>query len=148
MWKDALLAYLHYVAIIGTVAALAAELVLCRPGIRGDALHRLRKLDGAYGGLATLLLVSGLLRLFYGAKGSAFYLGNPVFYAKLALFAAIGLLSIPPTLRFARWSKAALRAADAAPDATAVGAVRRLIHLELTLLAAIPLLAALMARGL
>jgi len=147
MWTDALLAYLHFFAIFGTFSLLAAELVLCRPGIRGDALHRLRKLDGAYGGLAALLLVSGLLRLFFGAKGSAFYLGNPVFHAKITLFVAVGLLSIAPTLRFGRWSKAALRAPDEAPDTAAVGAVRRMIHIELTLLALIPLLAVLMARG-
>jgi putative membrane protein len=147
MWKDALLAYLHFFAIFGTFSALSAELVMCRPGIRGDALHRLRKLDGAYGGLAALLLVSGLLRLFFGAKGSAFYLGNPVFYAKVAVFAVVGLLSIPPTMRFGRWSKAALRSPDAAPDAAEVAAVRRTIHIELTLLALIPLLATLMARG-
>jgi len=147
MWTDALLAYLHFFAIFGTFSLLAAELVLCRPGIRGDALHRLRKLDGAYGGLAALLLVSGLLRLFFGAKGSAFYLGNPVFHAKITLFVAVGLLSIAPTLRFGRWSKAALRTPDEAPDAAAVGAVRRMIHIELTLLALIPLLAVLMARG-
>ena len=147
MWKDALLAYLHFFAIFGTFSALSAQLVMCRTGIRGDALHRLRRIDAVYGGLAVLLIVSGVLRLFYGAKGSAFYLSNPVFHAKVTLFVAVGLLSIAPTLRFARWSKAALRTPDATPDAAAIGAVRRMIHIELTLLAAIPLLAALMARG-
>jgi putative membrane protein len=52
---------------------------------------------------AVLALGSGAARVVWFGKGAAFYLHNPVFYIKLALFAAVGLMSIPPTLQFLRW---------------------------------------------
>ena len=42
----------------------------------------------------------------FGLKGYQYYLGNPWFWAKMGSFVAIGLLSIPPTLRFIAWSRA------------------------------------------
>lgn len=144
---DALLAYLHFVAIIGTVSFLVAEAVLCRPGLGGELAHRLKRVDAAYAGFAVLALATGLLRLFWGAKGSAFYTHNPVFHAKMTVYVAVALLSILPTLRFVKWSKAAL-ATGRGPDDAAVHAVRRFIVAELVLVALLPLLAVLMARGL
>ncbi len=58
------------------------------------------------GASAGLLLVVGLLRVFYFEKGAAFYFGNAFFLAKLALFVVVGLLSIYPTREFLSWGKA------------------------------------------
>jgi putative membrane protein len=146
MALDIALAYLHFVALIGTVSLLVAELLLCRPGIAGDALHRLKRVDVAYAAFAVATLATGAMRVAWGAKGSAFYLGNPVFHAKVGLFVLVGLLSIVPTIRFIRWSKAAL-ASGAAPGIDAVATARRWLHAEAALLAVLPLLAATMARG-
>lgn len=143
---DALLAYLHFVAIFGTVSFLVVEAVLCRPGLGGELAHRLKRVDMAYAAFAVLALVTGLLRLFRGAKGSAFYLPNPMFHAKMTVYVAVALLSILPTLRFFGWSKAAL-AMGRGPDDAAVHAVRRFIVAELVLVALLPLLATLMSRG-
>jgi putative membrane protein len=148
MWTDALLAYFHFFSLIGTVSLLVAEAFLCRPGIRGEALHRLKQMDIAYAGFAGLALASGLLRVFWGAKGSAFYLGNPVFHAKVGLFLLIGLVSIVPTLKFIAWSRAARQDAGRAPAEAAVLGARRIVFIELAGIVALPLLAALMARGL
>jgi putative membrane protein len=148
MWNDALLAYSHFVALIGTVALLVAESQLCRPGLSGAALHRLKQVDIAYAAFAVLTLVTGLMRVFWGAKGSSFYLSNPVFHAKFGLFVVVGLLSIVPTLRFIAWSKAARTSAHHVPDDAAVRSVRRFILLQLAGVAVLPLLATLMARGL
>jgi putative membrane protein len=147
MWNDALLAYAHFIALIGTASLLVAEALLCRPGLRGEALHHLKRVDMAYAGFAVLALVTGLLRVFWGAKGSSFYLSNPVFHAKVGLFIVVGLLSIVPTLRFIAWSKAARLVADHAPSEAAVRGVRRFILMQLAGVAALPLLATLMARG-
>ncbi|HET7864491.1 MAG TPA: DUF2214 family protein [Burkholderiaceae bacterium] len=146
MPTDALLAYFHFVAIIGTVSFLVAEAVLCRPGLDGALAHRLKRVDVAYAGFAVVALATGLLRLFWGAKGSGFYTHNPVFHAKMTVYVAVALLSIVPTVRFVKWSKAAL-ATGRGPDDAAVQAVRRFIAAELALVALLPLLAALMARG-
>lgn len=40
MNTDIALAYLHFVALIGTASLLVAEVALCRPGLQGDVLHR------------------------------------------------------------------------------------------------------------
>ena len=132
---EPLLAYLHYLSIILLGAFLTAELVVCRPPLAAAQIRQLPRLDIVFFGAAMLALATGLLRLFFYAKGVAFYLPNPAFITKMLLYVAIG------------WRRA-LDAGGAAPDASAVGRVRRLLHLELAMLALMPLMAVLMARGL
>jgi putative membrane protein len=79
--------------------------------------------------------------------GAAFYLSNPVFYIKLALFPAVGLVSVPPTLQFIRWQRALKTGEKRVPRENAIGSARRHIALELALLVFIPLAAVLMAQG-
>jgi putative membrane protein len=86
-------------------------------------------------------------RVFFGAKGVGFYAGNPVFWTKVALFVAVALVSIKPTIAFARWRRAARDAADYAVPPAAAHSARRLVLVELHLLALLPLAAVLMARG-
>jgi putative membrane protein len=95
---------------------------------------------------ALLALATGLARVFYGAKGAAFYADNPAFWVKLALFVVIALISIRPTLTFLRWRRAA-RAAGFSVPAVERKSARRLVLVELHLLALLPLAAVLMARG-
>ena len=84
----------------------------------------------------------GFSRAVFAAKGWLYYSHNLWFWAKLASFAGIAILSIGPTRAIARW-----RRLDSLPDAAAVRAVRLLFHLELTLFILMPLFAAAMARG-
>ena len=56
--------------------------------------------DAVYGVAATVLLVVGLLRVFYTEKGAAYYFASFTFLAKLALFVVVGILSIYPTIKF------------------------------------------------
>ena len=63
-----------------------------------------------YGLLAGLIVVVGFSRAIFAAKGWTYYEHNALFWAKLATFALIGLLSVPPTLAYLRWR----RASDAA----------------------------------
>ncbi|HBC22541.1 MAG TPA: DUF2214 domain-containing protein, partial [Pseudomonas sp.] len=74
-------------------------------------------------------------------------LKNSFFHAKVGLFVVVAVLSIYPTLTFLRWRPAL--AAGQAPTISSGSArwVKLTIRLELLLLAMIPLLAALMARG-
>jgi putative membrane protein len=147
MALDALLAALHHVCVFGLFVILTAEMVLVRPGITAEAIVRVVRIDLFYGILAGLALVAGVLRVMYGAKGAAFYTGNPVFWTKLGLFVLIGLLSLPPTVNYIRWRKA-LRASPATlPSASAIQSTRKLIHIQFGLLFLLPILAALMARG-
>jgi putative membrane protein len=143
---EPLLSYLHYLSVIVLGAFLTAELIVCRPPLRPEQVRLLPRLDVVFFAAAILALVTGLLRLFFYAKGVGFYLPNPIFHAKMTLYVAVALISIVPTIRFIRWRRA-LDAGGAPPDAAAVARVRRLIHIELALFALMPLMAVLMARG-
>jgi len=140
------LAYLHYLAILFLAACLTVELVLCRPGLGAAQIGVLSRIDGLFFLAALGALATGLVRLFWYAKGLAFYLPNPAFHTKLALYVVIAVLSIRPTLRFLRW-KRTVGQGGAPPAEAEVRAVRRIIHIELALLALMPLMAVLMARG-
>jgi putative membrane protein len=143
---EVLLAYLHYLSIIATGSFLTAELILCRPPLGEAQLRQLTRVDIAYFVSALGALATGVLRLFFYAKGLGFYLPNPAFQAKLGLYVVVAVLSVRPTMRFIRWSRG-LALGAGPPDAAEVRAVRRLVHVELMLLALIPLMAVLMARG-
>ena len=148
MWTDAILAYLHFSAIFALIWFLAKEWTLLRAGAASVDVERLATADAGFGIMAGLVLVTGALRAVFGAKGWAFYAHNPAFHVKITLFVAVGLISIAPTLQFLRWRKA--RRADAAfriADAEWKRA-RRLVMVEMHLVALIPLAAVIMARGL
>jgi putative membrane protein len=137
---SAVFAFLHHVAAFILVAAIAVEFVLIRQPIDTANARRLARADMVVGLSAGVLLIVGLLRVFYFEKGATFYLHNAAFIAKMALFVAVALLSIYPTLKFLSWRKGRI-------DAAAVPAIRRILHLELVGAVLILLCAALMARG-
>ena len=107
MMTDLILAIAHHLLAFSLLGILFAQYAIVRPGLAGAALNRVRMFDRFYGLFAGLLIVAGVLRLIYGLKGPDFYLPNPVFWAKMAAFLAVGLLSIPPTLRILAWGRRA-----------------------------------------
>lgn len=144
---DLILACAHHLVVFALVVLLAVEFALLRPGVTSAGIKRLGGIDGAYGGMALLVLIIGFTRVFLGNAGAGFYLGNWVFWTKVGLFVIVGLLSIAPTVRIMGWRKAL--AADPAfvpADAEVMG-VRKFLHAELGVLFLIPLFAAAMARG-
>lgn len=148
MWLDAILAYLHFAAIFTLVWFLAKEWTLLRGDIDALDFQRIASADLGFGLAAVGVLVSGALRVFFGAKGAAFYLHNPIFHVKIAMFVAVGLVSIAPTLVFLRWRRAWRADATFRIAPSEVARVRRFIMIELHLIALIPLAAVIMARGL
>jgi putative membrane protein len=97
--------------------------------------------------LAGLLIVVGVLRVLYGGKGAEFYVANTAFWAKMAAFAAVGLLSIAPTVRIIGWGRRARADAAFAVPQDEVAAMRKWFGAQLALFALIPVFAAMMARG-
>lgn len=144
MTTDLLLAIAHHLLAFGLVAALAMELVIVRPGLARADLRRLARIDGAYGGMALAIVIVGIGRLLYGLKGWEFYVYNHVFWAKMAAFVLVGLLSIPPTLRILRWRRAA--GGESIPDVE-IASMRGWLKAEAVVLAFVPIFAAAMARG-
>lgn len=147
MTVDLTLSVLHFVLIFVLVGVLGTEAGLVHERMDGMQANRVAVLDRSYGAAAGLLLVVGFLRVFYGAKGAAFYLQNPVFWAKIAAFALIVALSILPTVKFIAWHRRARKEPGFRPVAADVRSVRRLIMAQAAVLAAIPLLASVIARG-
>lgn len=144
---EAFAAYLHFFSILLLTGLLVAQFALCTGDLQPPQVQTLARIDILYLVAAVLVLATGLARLFIAPKGASFYFMNPVFYIKIALFLAVGLVSVMPTLQFIRWNRAlkagegrVLRDAD-------IQTVRRYIGLELFLLACIPLAAVLMTRG-
>jgi putative membrane protein len=144
---EPLVAWLHYLSMIFIGAFLTVELILCRPGLSAAHVRLLPRLDIAYFVAAMVALATGLLRVFFYAKGWPFYAGNPIFWVKMALYVAVAVTSIAPTMAFMRWSRVLGAGAAPLPAPGDVSRVRRLVHIELALLALIPLMAVLMARG-
>jgi putative membrane protein len=144
---EAAIAYLHFISAFFVAAFLVTEFFVCTRDLQPVQVKTLVRIDLYYLIAAAAVLVTGALRVFIVGKGAAFYLGNPVFYIKLALFLSVGLVSILPTLQFMRWNRALGSIHPAAPRERDIGSARRYIALELLLFAFIPLMAVLMARG-
>ena len=139
---DLVLAVAHHLLIFSLFGVLTAEFVVVRPGMTNAMVERITAIDLWYGVLAGLILAVGFGRAIFAAKGWLYYSHNAFFWAKIAVFVIIGLLSVPPTLAFIRWR----RAVDA-PDDRQILRVRGLLWVEVGLFLLLPVFAAAMARG-
>jgi putative membrane protein len=147
MLTEALLAYAHFIAILTLVVFLTSEAALCRPEWLNDAvLQRLTRVDLVYLIAAGGVLGTGIARAVWGLKGADWYWSQPLLLAKLALFAAIGLISLKPTLAFRQWRR---RRGDGGslPSVNEIRSVRGWIMFEAHVMLLIPLAAVLLARG-
>jgi len=146
MIDQAVAAYAHYLGIFAALGLLVAELALFRPRMDAATVRLLPRLDLAYLVAVIAIIVTGLLRVFFFAKGPGYYAGNGIFWIKMALFLVVGLLSLPPTFLFLRLRKEAA-GLDATLAAERFCRARWFVIAELAVFALIPLAAALMARG-
>jgi putative membrane protein len=148
MTLEALLAYAHLLAILTLVVFISSEAALCRPEwLNARVVERLGKVDMVYGIAAGAVLLTGIARTWWGIKGTSWYWGNGLLHLKLALFIAVGLMSIKPTLMFGRWRKQ-LRADGRLPAEAEVRTARKWIMAQAHIIALIPLAAVFLARGL
>ena len=137
----------HNLAAFGMAAILAVELALVRPGMSGEEVMRLRRLDSFYGSLIGLVLFVGILLVSYSPEGQAFYTENPIFWLKMAAFAAVGILSILPTVRIYYWWQAAKDAGFfQAPD-DEIAKARKFLRIEAIVFATIPVFSAFTTHG-
>jgi putative membrane protein len=139
---DLVLAIVHHILVFAIFGILFAEFMALRRGMQSATVVRIASIDLWYGVFAVAVVIIGFCRAIFAAKGWAYYSHNAFFWAKIATFAAIGLLSAPPTIAFIRWRKAGIAPAD-----DAIRAARRYLHIELALFVLLPIFAAAMARG-
>ena len=147
MVTSAFFAFLHFVAVFGVVAAVFLEWQTMSPAPTHAEALRLQRCDRWYGQFAMLLVVVGLLRVYFFEKGKAFYFGNPVFNAKMTLFVLVGMVSIYPTVRFIKWRAQTRQGAAPLVSAKEYGRIMMSLRTELLLLLGTALCASLMARG-
>lgn len=140
-------AFLHHLAAFGIFSTLVLELVLLKDELTIARARKLLGIDLVYGILAGLILVVGLLRVFYFEKGSAYYFHNHAFITKMSLFLLVGLLSVYPTVEFLSWRKTLKLNQLPVISEQKLRRIRSLIHWELVGLVLIILCATLMARG-
>ena len=147
MYMPAVMAFLHHLSAFTVVGALVAEVVLFKPPLTIAQARRLQRTDNLFGISAGVLLVIGLLRVFYFEKGAGYYFTDAFFLTKLLAFLAAAAISIYPTVLFLSWGKALKQ--DMVPEMSAmqVRRMRMCLMLEMTAIVVILLCAPFMARG-
>jgi putative membrane protein len=143
----AFLAFLHHLAAFSLAGAVAIQFVLIRGELSAENARRLSLADAVLGVSALVVLIVGLLRVFYFEKGASYYFHNVAFIVKLSVFVVVALASIYPTVQFASWRKALKKGSVPAVAPGKLRAIRSVIHWELAGIVLILLCAALMARG-
>jgi putative membrane protein len=105
MMMSALSAFFHHVAAFTVFACAAVSFVLLQAKFDLDVAKKLQRTDMVNGIAATLVLLIGLVRVFYTEKSADFYFHNVPFLAKITLYGLASILSIVPTLEIVRWTK-------------------------------------------
>jgi putative membrane protein len=142
--------------ILAAVHLLAVVLAFWAVLARGTAFRRLMAdggearsvllADNLWGISALILLVTGGVRAFGGyEKGTDYYLHQPLFHLKMALFVIILLLEIAPLVTLIKWRIALARGATIEIGRAKLFA--RVSHIEALLVLLMVVAATGMARG-
>jgi putative membrane protein len=140
-------AYGHYLSFMVCFAALVLERRLIRPQPdRRDAIWMVIT-DIVYGIAALGVLGTGILRVLYFGQGSSFYTENPLFWWKVGAYLAVGTLSLYPTITYILWAIPLRKGELPQVSESLATRLKWILNVEILGFALIPLLAALMARG-
>ena len=138
-----LLKIVHYLGIFLVVATVFSEWLLVKPELPRAEIKRLSVVDAGYGLGAIIVVAAGLtLGLSDIGKPTEFYDRNVYIYVKLAVFTAVGLLSIYPTVWFIKNRKGDQEELVEVPKL-----IRTSLAIELLLLLTMPVWAVLMVYG-
>jgi putative membrane protein len=138
-----LLAAIHLLALGIGLGAVLNRAIALRGNLDAGGVRRVLNADTAWGIAALLWVSTGLMRAFAGfEKGSAYYLGNHLFWTKMVMLAAIIVLEIWPITTFIRW-----RTARDSIDARHAPALARISFVQAVLVVLMVFTATAMARG-
>ena len=144
---EAWLAFFHISAFLGWVVFASSQAALCRVEWLNEAVvHRLARLDRILWIATAAVLLSGLARMVWGAKGLGWYASHPLLHLKLTLFVVAALLMLGCSRKIVRWRRT-IEQQGALPSPADIRNARKLIMLETHLVALIPLAAVFLARG-
>ncbi len=142
-----LFATLHHAAVLTLLVCTLVSIYQLRQPLTVGSARLLRGTDMLNGIAATLVLVVGLVRVFYLEKGSTYYFGNGPFLAKLGFYGLASILSLVPTLEVRRWRVPLKQGHLPTLSDQKLMALRAVAYLQLACLAAMAACANLAVNG-
>lgn len=142
MTLEILIRYLHFISLMFLVTAVIGQHYLLRKEMKRSEIASVQKLDILYAVMVVVVLATGFAQWFWVGKPADFYAKNPVFHTKVSLFLIVGVISAYPSVFFGKQKKGDPNELVDVPSSIAWS-----IRAELVLLALMPLLATLMAKG-
>jgi putative membrane protein len=139
-------AWIHYVSVMLLIASLLGEHLLLKQQLTAAEARAVQRLDIIYGASATLVLVTGVMRM-YLEKGTTYYLQSGPFHALLGLFILAAVLSIYPTAVFLRWRADTRAGRGQQLEPGRFKRIQMILRVEMTLMLLAPLFATWMAHG-
>ena len=144
---SALVAYFHYLGIILCFGALMFERITLKINLNKKEAISIIIADVIYGIAGLAILITGILRVKYYGQGGDFYTSNPIFWLKVSLYIAIGLLSLYPTITYILWAIPLSKNKLPVISENLVQRFKLIIFTELVGFTVIPFFATLMSRG-
>ena len=142
MTFEILIRYLHFISLVFLVTAVIGQHFLLRKEMKRSEIARLQSLDVLYAVMVVIVLATGFAQWFLVGKPAGFYDNNPIFHTKISLFLIIGAVSAYPSVFFGKQKRG-----DPDEFVKVPSGITWSIRAELGLLALMPLLATLMAKG-
>lgn len=141
-----LVATFHLLALGIGLGAIWARGSALRGPLDAAGLRRVFLADHLWGVAGFLWLVTGLFRAFGGLdKGTAYYLSQGLFHAKITLFILVLVLEVSPMMTLIRWRRA-LRKGEPV-DTSAAGRLATISRVQAVLVVVILAIATALARG-
>jgi putative membrane protein len=142
-----MLAWFHYLAMMFLAAALIAEHLMFSPRPDLAIARKIVVVDAIYGVSLLVVLLTGFGRLFHGGKGALFYMQNAAYHTKFTLFVVMAVVWLYPAIKFLGWRRTLKGGGAPSMSDPESRRVLMAIRVQLLILVLLPLLAAMMARG-
>jgi putative membrane protein len=136
----------HYASIMLMIACLVGEHLFLKQELAMTEARTIQRLDIVYGVSATVVLISGVMRMFL-EKGIAYYNQHIGFHILVGIFVITALLSIYPTVIFLRWRSDTRAGQGQKLMREQFKKMQMIIRVEMTLLILAPFFATWMAHG-
>ncbi|MEO6839339.1 MAG: DUF2214 family protein [Bradyrhizobium sp.] len=141
-----IVAWIHYIGIMLLIASLLGEHLLLKQELTASEARTIQTLDIVYGASATIVLVTGIMRMFL-EKGAAYYNHHIAFHILFGIFVIAVLISIYPTVTFLRWRNDTRAGRGQQLERSQFKRIQMMVRVEMTLMLLAPLFATWMAHG-
>ncbi|MDA3962419.1 MAG: DUF2214 family protein [Planctomycetota bacterium] len=142
MVLEALIRAAHFIGIMALYGALLSGHLMTARELPRAVVRKIAIIDLVFWFSVVLVLATGLVLWFGVGKEASYYLKNGLFHGKLTLFVVLLGLGVKSTLFWRR-----NRIGDPADTVAVPGSIKAFQGVQLLLLVLIPILAALVARG-